>query len=203
MNTTSSFPKRNSFYSWIIRKPVHFLKKILTQHRSLRLASCVSILFEKVFGRTIRLGGMGCSNSSIIGGTPISYFDSQGRLITFVPNVKRSRKEELIFVNKEESSRPFEAGEECYLINSKWLAKWLKYCSSNSYRKARKYPGPISNYLLVDEDHRCLKSNLKLKEDFRPVKEKVWVFLYIHYGGGPVLYFNGKSVYFIIVACLL
>lgn len=133
---------------------------------------------------------------------PLYYCNHAGKLITFTPIAAHSRKDELSFVNTEEANS-FEAFEECYLIYAPWLDYWFEYCSApivvvkgkGKSKTQATCPQHINNYELIDMTTGLLKPDAMLKKDFRPIKKSVWEYLFHLYGGGPVIYFFGKSLW--------
>lgn len=112
-------------------------------------------------------------------------------VITFKPSQRHSRKDELSYVNTEDV--PFSPNEECYLINAQWLDQWFAYCSWTNKTGQPKRPSHIPNYELIEQNTGSLKIYKELKTDFRPIKKKVWEYLFKIYGGSPVIYFIGMQ----------
>ena len=138
------------------------------------------------------MGGVCAKN--VTADSSMYYYSPSGTLVTFKPIKIHSRKDELSFVNTEDS--PFAPLEECYLIHAMWLDVWFAYCSWNkgpSNEKAPKMPSHIPNYDLIDQTTAAMKPFKEVKTDFRPVKKKVWEYLFNLYGGSPVIYCIGMS----------
>jgi hypothetical protein len=87
---------------------------------------------------------------------------------------------------------------EWYLIHSEWLRDWKMFVNnkrtSNVYgsRKSKIKevgildPGPITNYMLMDENNQP-KEGLQKSKHYRGINREVWQQFYNTYGGGPVL----------------
>jgi len=101
---------------------------------------------------------------------------------------------------------------EAYLLEKNFLIKWKKYVNyrflKNSHFlnydinnfKFSHHPGPISNNILLvsfyefynDRDESnpeniVIKNDVKRKEDYEIISEKLWNFFNLKYGGGPII----------------
>lgn len=125
---------------------------------------------------------MGCANSKPL---PQLYYDSKGVLHKFDGSVYNTPKEETFFVSSHDST-VLNASDECYVIAVSWLEAWIKYSSCETNKSA----GPIRNDGLIDPDNReRMRSDAKIKKDFRPICKDVWNYFFERYGGGPVICF--------------
>lgn len=93
-----------------------------------------------------------------------------------------------------------------YLIHSEWLRDWKMFV--NNKRTSTAYgsrkskikevgildPGPITNYMLMDQNNEPKEGLLKSKH-YRGVNREVWQQFYNTYGGGPVLRRSELNIY--------
>ena len=131
---------------------------------------------------------MGSCTSSFHFNSPrsnqLGYYNSQKSLITYNCCENHDAKQELEFVTNHDKSS-VEAGDECYLIHTKWLLAWLRFVFDEINGS---FPKEISNNALLEGNR--LKHGLP-KKDFRVLSQLVWEFLFRKYGGGPVISFIG------------
>jgi len=122
----------------------------------------------------------------------LGYYNFQGRLVKHKYGVKHSADDEFTFVNGNDRSG-FQAGDECYLIQSKWLHSWLRYSSEKADPNP---PQEILNSSLLDESGFTTMAGILPKINYRPVTRQVWEYLFEVYGGGPVIAFIGNQIVF-------
>lgn len=115
-----------------------------------------------------------------------AYYEPNGDLVQFQHPKNHRPSDEFKFVSSQDSNH-FQALDDCYIISAPWLTEWLEF----ALKKNRKWPGPISNKRLLNFDN-TFQTDLKPKDDYRPINQAVWEYLFKLYGGGPVIYFKGQ-----------
>lgn len=94
------------------------------------------------------------------------------------------------FISQHDKEKLY-GGDECYLVSCSWLNEWLEFVKGNGSKV-----GPIRNGCLVEENEYGtyrLKTDIRVKVDFRPVNKMVWEYYFVAYGGGPVIAFHGNQ----------
>jgi hypothetical protein len=70
---------------------------------------------------------------------------------------------------------------EWYLVSTVWLSQWFGFTSG----ALEEPPGPIDNTPLVKEDGVTPREGIVRIKHFRGVHRRVWLVLFMLYGGGP------------------
>ena len=68
---------------------------------------------------------------------------------------------------------PSACGDECYIIASSWIKRWMEYGKGNADLKS---VGPIDSSHLVelDGDKLAMRSDIESKTDYRCVNKVMW-----------------------------
>jgi hypothetical protein len=91
-----------------------------------------------------------------------------------------------------------------FLISQNWFDSWKAFTSSERLRGEKRYPGPITQFDILDYPYRVFYDSSPGKEytnryvfqaaNYELVPKKVWTFLKNRYGGIEVKRFNVSFV---------
>jgi len=120
-------------------------------------------------------------------GSSICKYKHGDVIISSDPNYSHSSDKEMDFIVSCDKI-PSECGDECYVISSAWISRWMAYGKGKA---ALKSVGPIDNNHLIEEsgDKLLIRPDIESKVDYRCVNKVMWEFLFRAYGGGPVIGF--------------